>query len=113
MKWDKNDEQDSRIKSVTDWISFDDVHTLESRAGVYVFADEHEDVVYIGKAGAGRMILEDLIIEIMNARYRNKDEGATQVKALYTNSGDVALALEGDLILKYDPVNNGRTILNS
>lgn len=113
MRWDKNDEHDSRIKAVTDWTSFDEVHTLEARAGVYVFADDSEDVVYIGKAGAGRMIKEDMIIEIMNAKYRNKDEGATQVKALYTNSGDIALALEGDLILKYQPINNDKGILNS
>ena len=75
---------------------------LENRAGVYIFADADLQVKYIGLAGAGR-----IVDEIYDAMYnRNKDRGASRVKALYTNSSDNARSLERDLIDKYDPPNN-------
>ena len=122
MKWNTNDEKDPRVVKASDWIVLSAYQKeLEARAGVYIFADEAHDVRYIGKAGAGRMIVEGkekkqevdkLIFEIYSAKYRKKDNGATHVKVLYTNSDAKALALEQELIKKYDPANNNVDLLN-
>lgn len=75
--------------------------TFEDRAGVYLFANADLQIKYVGKAGAGRMV-----IEIDDAIRHGKAYGATLVKALYTNSDANALSLENDLIGKYNPPNN-------
>jgi excinuclease UvrABC nuclease subunit len=74
---------------------------LEFRAGVYIFANASLQTKYIGKAGAGRMVLE-----INSAIRRGKAFGATLLKALYTNSDANALSLENALRVKYNPPNN-------
>lgn len=108
--WQAEDENDRRIDKCSEWTSLDEYQEkLEEKAGVYIFADEEFGVHYVGKAGEGRMLKEEIrrqLREIANAQYREKDRNATQVKALYASSGDQALALEGDLIDKYDPPNN-------
>lgn len=117
MRWNENDEKDNRIVKATEWfpiLGYD--MFLEARAGVYVFADDEKDVKYIGKAGAGRMIVEGktvaiMVFEVLSAINREKDHGALLVKALYTNSDSSALSLEGELIKKYDPPNNGVNLL--
>lgn len=97
----------------------DDYQSLEPRTGVYIFADNDADVKYVGKAGGKRMVVESdhdtiqQLFEVHNAMYRKKDQGATQVKALYTYRDSQALDLEYDLIQKYDPPNNGVDLLNS
>lgn len=115
MIWEQSDEQDSRVIEATEWFPLSSYKTaLEERAGVYIFAADDFDVKYIGKAGAGRMVAElkyIMTFEVYSAINRKKDTGATQVKALYTNSDAIALKYENELIKKYDPVNNGRDLL--
>ena len=101
MEWESSDQHDSRVVAFTRWRDLQNYGTFEERAGVYIFANVDWQVKYIGKAGAGRMV-----VEIESAINRDKDYGATRVKALYTNSSEKALSLEGDLIDKYDPPNN-------
>lgn len=101
MIWDSSDHRDYRIVAYTRWRYIWNYESLEARAGVYVFANAKLSVVYVGKAGAGRMI-----VEIESAFRRKKDRGATKVKALYTNSDDKAKTLERNLIDKYHPPNN-------
>lgn len=101
MIWDASDQQDWRVVDYSGWLSLQNYGNLENKAGVYIFADASHDVKYIGKAGAGRMV-----VEISNAISRDKDRGATLVKALYTDSSANAQSLETDLINKYDPPNN-------
>ena len=101
MQWDISDHQDWRVVDNTRWLNISNYQNLEARAGVYIFADVNHQVKYIGKAGAGR-----IVDEIYNAIYRGKDRGATQVKALYTNSSGNATSLEAKLIDKYNPPNN-------
>jgi hypothetical protein len=115
MKWNDEDEKDTRVKETTEWYMFEFFSQfMKETSGVYVFADGEKEVVYIGKAGGTRMIVEgEDISEIKNAMYRLKHRGATHVKALYTEDGDIALDLEGDLIKKYNPVNNGINLLKS
>lgn len=119
MTWDISDESDSRVRKTSPWISVDNYKSLEPRTGVYIFADKDEDVKYIGKAGGKRMVVESddesikELFEVHNAMYRKKDKGATQVKALYTYRDTQALKLEGELIKKYDPPNNGVDLLKS
>lgn len=124
MKWVIIDKSESRVVEATEWLPITEYKKLQARAGVYIFADDNFDVKYIGKAGAGRMIVEvartkekkevsKMIYEINSAIYRKKNTGATLVMALYTNSDDVALELEQELIAKYDPINNGIDLLKS
>jgi len=101
MAWDSSDHSDYRVVSYTGWKNLENYGQLESRAGVYLFANESLQIKYIGKAGAGRMVFE-----IESAIRRGKDFGATLLKALYTNSGANALSLEDALIVKYNPPNN-------
>lgn len=101
MIWDPNDNFDNRVVKASDWIDIWRPDTLENRAGVYIFADIDQLVMYVGKAGAGRMA-----DEVKNAIYRGKNNGAVMIKALYTNSDDNAWSLETDLRNKYNPPNN-------
>ncbi len=102
MIWDSSDHWDNRVVEYTPrWRYLGNYETLEPRAGVYIFANASLYVKYVGKAGPGRMV-----VEITSAIRREKDFGATLVKALYTNSDDRAKTLERDLIEKYDPPNN-------
>lgn len=101
MAWDSSDHSDYRVVAYTGWKYLENYGTFEYRAGVYLFANVNLQIKYIGKAGAGRMV-----IEIESAIGRGKAYGATQVKALYTNSDANALSLENDLIGKYNPPNN-------
>ena len=90
MQWDPNDVVDSRVVTASEWwINLKDFETLETRAGVYLFANSKYDVKYVGKAGANRMIAE-----IKDAISNDKSKGSTQVRALYTNSTERALSLE-------------------
>jgi excinuclease UvrABC nuclease subunit len=117
MTWEKADEEDHRVDKPSEWVSLDSYQEeLEKRAGVYIFTDDDFDVKYIGKAGAGRMVVELKNIktfEVYSAIKRLKNIGATQVKALYTNSDARALEYEGELIKKYNPPNNGVDLVNS
>jgi excinuclease UvrABC nuclease subunit len=125
MKWDIEDECDSRVIKATGWIPLKAYkNILEDRAGVYIFADNEFDVKYLGKAGAGRMVVENtitkikeevanLFFEVYSAIKRKKNTSATLVKALYTNSDAVALEYEQELIKKYTPPNNGVDLLKS
>lgn len=107
MKWNVTSEEDSRIIERSNWISIDEYTELKENSGVYVFANDDLDVKYIGKAGKRRMVLEHVqVFEIHSAICRGKDDGATQVKALYTNSNENALTLEKELIRIYTPDNN-------
>ena len=101
MKWDSSDQRGRRIVSYSGWRHIKSYSGLKKKAGVYIFADVDLQVNYIGKAGAGRMVEE-----ITDAIYRDKERGAAQVKALYTDSDEEAQSLEADLIDKYDPPNN-------
>ena len=102
MKWDPHEVVDSRVASASEWwINLKDPETLESRAGVYLFANTKFDIKYVGHAAGGKMIKE-----VKNAINQKKSKGATQVRALYTNSKERAQSLEKYLIQKYNPVNN-------
>ena len=101
MEWDYKDHNDWRVVEYTGWRLLSNYGSFQERAGVYIFANSALQVKYIGKAGPGRMV-----VEIQNAISRGKDYGATQVKALYTNSDVNANTLEQALIEKYKPPNN-------
>ena len=101
MIWDSSDHNDYRVVAYTRWRNLENYGTFEERAGAYIFANVDLQVKYIGKAGARRMVKE-----IDSAIRREKDFGATKVKALYTNSDERALSLENALKEKYDPPNN-------
>lgn len=101
MKWDSSNQRGRRIVSYSGWRHIKSYSGLKKKAGVYIFADVDLQVKYIGKAGADRMVEE-----ITDAIYRDKERGATLVRALYTDSDKNARSLETDLIDKYDPPNN-------
>ena len=107
MKWNEDHENDNRIVDKTDWFLLDDYKELKENAGIYVFVNNNFDVKYIGRAGQRRMVLEHLqVFEIYSAICRGKDDGATKVKALYTQNNERSIALEADLIKIYTPANN-------
>jgi len=101
--WDTSDHRRYEVVDYTNWRLLKNYRSLEPRAGVYVFADRNHQVRYVGKAGPGRMV-----DEVADAIARGKDFGATEVKALYTNSNEKAANLEKYLIEKYQPPNNRR-----
>ena len=101
MIWDISDHNDYRIVDYLNWRYLENYGTFEHRSGVYLFADANFHIKYVGKAGPGRMVAE-----IESAINRGKGYGASRVKALYTNSDEKALSLEGYLISKYAPPNN-------
>ena len=102
MQWDPNDVVDPKVVSASEWwINLKERENLEPRAGVYLLSNSKLDIKYIGHAGAGKMVQE-----ISDAMKKKKSKGATQVRALYTNSNQKAESLEKFLVKKYDPVNN-------
>lgn len=103
MKWTDSDQKSSYVVKATVWRMLSKYKNLEDRAGVYIFANSAQQVKYVGKAGARR-----IVEEIGSAIRREKDAGATLVKVLYTNSDSNALTLERKLINKYNPPNNLR-----
>lgn len=106
-QWDIAFHADQRIIDYTNWLYLENFGNLKFRsatstnAGVYIFANALHQVKYVGKAGIGRMV-----IEIYSAITRQKDKGATLVKALYTKTDSDALNLETELRRYFDPVNN-------
>lgn len=50
MIWNPADEDDSRIKGTSPWLKLENYKKLEPKTGVYIFADDHQDVKYIGKS---------------------------------------------------------------
>ena len=82
------------------WKPIKDYKMLEPRGGVYIFADDSEDVKYIGKASIPRMV-----VEIGNSIHEEKGRSTTQVKVLYTDSDSNTISLSRDLRMKYNPVN--------
>jgi excinuclease UvrABC nuclease subunit len=100
--WNYRDGQDSRVVDRGGWCTIKNISTnFPDRAGVYIFADSHLQVRYVGKAGGG--LLKN---EAMAATRRGKNRGATHATWLATNSSATALALEQKLIEKYNPPNN-------
>jgi excinuclease UvrABC nuclease subunit len=101
MIWDNSDHSDYRVIAYSGWRYLENYGTIELRSGVYLFANADLHIKYVGKAGPGRMV-----DEIESAIRRGKAYGATQVKAIYTNSDERASSLETYLIGKYTPPNN-------
>ncbi|MGD9131246.1 MAG: hypothetical protein PVH73_06695 [Candidatus Bathyarchaeota archaeon] len=102
MQWDPNDVVDYRVVTVSEWwIKLKDYEKLETKSGVYLFANSKYDIKYIGTAKAHGMIKA-----VKGAIDKKKSKGATQVRALYTNSTGKAQSLAERLIKKYNPANN-------
>lgn len=102
MKWNPYHAKDNRIVDSSSIIDIKNYINLQARSGVYIFMSRDHHIKYVGKAGPRRMKHE-----VYNAiQVRNKDKGATRVKALYTNSEENALQLERKLIDYYNPSNN-------
>jgi len=103
MRWEESDQTGRRVASFGPWCALDEIELrFPQRAGVYIFADDDQEVQYIGKAGAYR--LKEEAIDARDGR--SKGLNASQAKWLATNSDDIARSLETDLIAKYDPPNN-------
>ena len=100
MKWERGEVSDSRVIREEGWKPIKDYTRLDETGGVYIFADDSEDVKYIGKAPQGRMI-----VEIRNSINSAKNRSATQVRVLHTDSDSNAISLARDLRKKYNPVN--------
>ncbi|MBA7695553.1 hypothetical protein ES703_104182 [subsurface metagenome] len=101
MKWQKSEGKDSRVVMEAGWKPIKDYKTLEQRGGVYIFADDSEDVKYVGYASIPRMVAE-----IGNSISEEKGRYATQVRVLYTDSDSNTISLSKDLRIKYSPVHN-------
>ena len=99
MKWDTSEERRPELVGIQGLTEY--VDRLQPSLGVYIFVNLSDEVKYVGRAGAGRMVIE---IKDAVKRGKNKDDG--WIKALYTNSEEAAVKLETELIRKYDPPNN-------
>ena len=103
MKFDLNDKDDKRVVETSPY-ALDypaDVDKAPDKAGVYMFIDGEDEVIYIGKASGGR--LRD---EIKAKRNTSADRGAKKYRWFRTNSDEIAKDLEADWIEKYKPRNN-------
>jgi excinuclease UvrABC nuclease subunit len=103
MKFDYSDKNDKRVVEASPY-ALDypaDVDKAPDKAGVYMFIDKEEEVIYVGKASGGR--LRD---EIKGKRGTSADRGALKYRWFRTNSDEVAKDVEADWIKKYRPKNN-------
>jgi excinuclease UvrABC nuclease subunit len=103
MKFDYGDKNDKRVVEASPY-ALDypaDVDKAPEKAGVYMFIDSDDEVIYVGKASGGR--LRD---EIQSKRNTSADRGAKTYRWFRTNSDEVAKDLEADWIRKYQPKNN-------
>ena len=79
----------------------DDVDRAPSKAGVYMFIDAEDEVVYIGKSsGSG---LSD---EIKSKRGTGAESDAVKYRWFQTEDDPTASKLAVDWIKKYQPRNN-------
>jgi excinuclease UvrABC nuclease subunit len=103
MKFDYGDKNDKRVVEASPY-ALDypaEVDKAPNNAGVYMFIDGEDEVIYVGKASGGR--LRD---EIKAKRNTNADKDAKKYRWFRTNSDEVAKDLEADWIKKYKPKNN-------
>ena len=103
MKFDYSDKNDKRVVETSPY-ALDypaQVDEAPDKAGVYMFIDIDDEVIYVGKASGGR--LRD---EINGKRNTSADSGAKKYRWFRTNSDEVAKDLEADWIKKYQPKNN-------
>ncbi len=103
MKFDFSDKNDKRVVKASPY-ALDypaDVDKAPNKAGVYMFIDSKDEVIYIGKASGGR--LRD---EIKTKSNTSADKGAKKYRWFRTNSDEVAKDLEADWLKKYKPKNN-------
>jgi len=103
MKFDYSDKNDPRVVDSSPY-ALDypaDVDEAPDRAGVYMFINGNDEVIYIGKASGGR-----LRNEIKDKKDTSADKGATKYRWFRTNSDEVAKDLEQDWLKKYQPKNN-------
>jgi len=103
MKFNYSDKNDRRVVEASPYaLDYpDQVEEAPNNAGVYIFIDIEEEVIYVGKASGGR--LRD---EIKAKRNTTADKGANEYRWFRTNSDEVAKDLEADWIKKYQPRNN-------
>ena len=103
MKFDYSDKNDKRVVEASPYaLGYPaEVDKAPDKAGIYVFIDKEEEVIYVGKASGGR--LRD---EIKGKRNTSADRGATKYRWFRTNSDEVAKDVEADWIKKYQPKNN-------
>lgn len=103
MKFDYSDKRDKRVVEASPY-ALDypgDVDKAPNKAGVYMFIDSSDEIVYVGKASGGR-----LKEEIESKNNTSADLGAIKYRWFRTNSDEVAKDLETDWIKKYQPKNN-------
>lgn len=103
MKFDYDDKNDKRVVEASPY-ALDypaEVDKAPNNAGVYMFIDGEDEVIYVGKASGGR--LRD---EIKDKRNTSADKDAKKYRWFRTNSDEVAKDLEADWIKKYKPKNN-------
>jgi hypothetical protein len=102
MIWEDADRADWAVAKCGTWVRIRDVRRLfPSAAGVFVFADDHHEVRYVGQARWPR-----LGVEARGAVYRAKDHLATQALWLVTESDAEAFELAARLRQKYHPPNH-------
>ena len=103
MKFDYSDKKDKRVVETSSYpLDYPaEVDKAPDKAGVYMFINIDDEVIYVGKASGGR--LRD---EIKEKRNTSADRGAKKYRWFRTNSDEVARDLEADWIKKYQPKNN-------
>ena len=103
MKFDYANKGDARL-IMTSPFALDypqDVGWAPFKAGVYMFIDAEDEVVYIGEASAG-----GLSNEIKAKRGTRADRDAVRFRWFQTEGGQTARKLAAEWIKKYQPRNN-------
>jgi len=103
MKFNYSDKGDSRLVMTSPFaLDYpDDVEWAPFKAGVYMFIDAEDEVIFIGKASGGG--LKDEI----NARLGTSAErDAVRYRWFQTDGDQTAGKLAADWIKKYEPRNN-------
>ena len=103
MKFNYSDKGDSRLVMTSPFaLNYpDDVEWAPLKAGVYMFIDAEDEVVYIGKASGG-----GLSDEIKTRRGTNAERDAVRYRWFQTDGDHTAGQLAADWIKKYEPRNN-------
>lgn len=103
MQFDYLDEQDERIVDCSPYARMyhRDLDDAPPAAGVYIFLDEANEVIYVGRAAPGK-----LSVEIETKWNTSIDHGARRYRWFRTEDEPAAAGIETEWVSKYRPRNN-------
>ncbi len=99
MKYDENDDKNSRVSETSDWIEIAKIKDdFKGKIGVFMFADDENEVLFATQ-------LENFSKSLK----AGKDIECTKLKVLFTHTSNDKIPLLFYLLNKYKPMYNFRS----